>query len=194
MDLDAVGSATAKFTGVLQHFIYHSDQLGEKVQMSPNAARFVAEPENGLLSNRIWWDRGSANLAFQMLPGVSPSRARQSRQRCRWHLNGAVSGLVKAGRPESGVLEERVPFLTSTGAPCHRAAIFNRIVYSVGNAGAHAVPLVRHCRAKGSDPRDAVVPWLSVSCSSPVQRTEVVFNRGQRDRKRGHPVYRTPTP
>src|ERR1035441_7678228 len=28
MDLDAVGSATAKFTGVLQHFIYHSDQLG----------------------------------------------------------------------------------------------------------------------------------------------------------------------
>ena len=33
MELDAVGSATAKFTGVLQHFIYHSDQLGEKVQM-----------------------------------------------------------------------------------------------------------------------------------------------------------------
>jgi hypothetical protein len=58
MDLDAVGSATAKFTGVLQHFIYHSDQLGEKVQMPPNAARFVAEPENGLLSNRIWWDAG----------------------------------------------------------------------------------------------------------------------------------------
>jgi hypothetical protein len=26
------------------------------------------------------------------------------------------------------------------------------------------------------------------------QRTEVVFNRGQRERKRGHPVYRTPTP
>jgi hypothetical protein len=99
MDLDAVGSATAKFTGVLQHFIYHSDQLGEKVQMPPNAARFVAEPENGLLSNRIWWDRGSANLAFQMLPGVSASGARLRRQ--RWHLNGAVSGLVKAGRPES---------------------------------------------------------------------------------------------
>src|ERR1035438_8032018 len=74
------------------------------------------------------------------------------------------------------------------------AAIFNRIVSSVGNARAHAVPLVRRCRAKGSDPRDAVVPWLSVSCLSPVQRTEVVFNRGQRDRKRGHPVYRTPTP
>ena len=53
MDLDAVGSATAKFTGVLQHFIYHSDQLGEKVQMPPNGARFVAEPEYGLLSNRI---------------------------------------------------------------------------------------------------------------------------------------------
>jgi hypothetical protein len=81
---------------------------------------------------------------------------------------------------------------TSVASPA--ADIFNRIVYSFGNAGAHAVPLVRHCRAKGADPCDAVVPWLSVCCSSPVQRTEVVFNRAQRDRKRGHPVYRTPTP
>ena len=43
-----------------------------------------AEPEDGLLSNRIWWDRGSANLAFQMLPGVSASGARLSRLRWRW--------------------------------------------------------------------------------------------------------------
>ena len=49
MDLDAVGSATAKFTGVLQHFSYHSEQSGEKVQMPQNASRLVAEPDNGLL-------------------------------------------------------------------------------------------------------------------------------------------------
>ena len=74
MDLDAVGSATAKFTGVLQHFIYHSDQLGEKVHM----------PRCALTGRFLDW----------------------------WRLVGR----------NRGVLEERVPFLTSTGAPCHLPA------------------------------------------------------------------------
>jgi hypothetical protein len=160
MDLNAVGSATAKFTGVLQHFIYHSDQSGERVQMPPNAARVVAEPEHGLLSNRIGGIAGRQISHFRCC--LAP------RLHVRAFVGSDGDGILTGrfldwrrlvGR-NRGVLEERVPFLTSTvcrlrvmegwtSVASPGAAIFNRIVYSVGSARAHAIPLVRHCRAKG---------------------------------------------